>query len=93
MATNTKRIRRCHVCGTVNELKEVSPNERVAHRCDSCGKHLAPFYFFEESELIGVGDNRLTMSLWKARGSYGPVWGIFALWTDDEPATAKLGDS
>lgn len=85
MATKQQiRVRRCQVCGAVNESENYPGSERVAHRCSSCGKHLAPFYFFDESELTGVGDDRLVMSLIKARGRYSPIMGIFALWSDED---------
>lgn len=73
-------IRRCHVCGAVNELENAA-----LHQCTNCRKHLAPFYYFDESELNGVGDNKLEMSLWNGKGTYHPIWGLSTYW-DDDPA-------
>jgi hypothetical protein len=71
-------IRRCHVCGTVNELENAA-----IQKCSHCRKHLAPFYYFDESELKGVKDNQLEMSLWNHQGSYHPLWGLSTYWEDE----------
>lgn len=75
----TKQFRRCHVCGTINELH--THRDNMVHSCDGCGKHLAPFYFFEESEQSGVADNGLQMSLRKEAIGYQPLWGFSAYWS------------
>lgn len=36
-------VRRCHICGRVSE-RGGEPVERCTH----CGKHMAPYYFFDE---------------------------------------------
>src|SRR5262245_1958419 len=84
MATNqVLHVRRCHVCGTVNEEAGASVT-----RCSKCGKHLAPFYFFEESRLEGIGDDRLETSLWDHHTllpeNYRPLWGFSTYWQLDE---------
>lgn len=72
-------IRRCHVCGTVTEQQD-SPVER----CESCGKHLAPFFFFNSEELErGISDRGLEMSLWKESIGYSPLWGIAIPWPEE----------
>jgi len=71
-------IRRCHVCGTVNE----SENSAI-HKCGHCRKHLAPFYYFDESQLKGVSDNKLEMSLWVQQAFYHPLWGLSTYWEDE----------
>jgi predicted nucleic acid-binding Zn-ribbon protein len=38
-------VRRCHMCGEVHE-SEGEPIEK----CNSCGKHFAPFFYFKERE-------------------------------------------
>ena len=80
MATRTVRhIRRCHVCGTVNE-QENHPVER----CKDCGKHLAPFFFFKTEDLEkGISDQGLEMSLWKESVGYSPLWGIAIPWPEE----------
>lgn len=77
-------LRRCHICGTVNEI-ETHRHETLDHSCSGCGKHLAPFYFFEESVHDGVGDNSLLMSLRKESIGYQPLWGLTAYWPKEEP--------
>lgn len=74
-------FRICHVCGSLNAAQ----NELV-HHCEGCGKHLAPFYFFDESKAMGLrnlsGDStqteRLTSSL--PLKEYPPIWGLTAYW-------------
>ena len=75
---NVYHIRRCHVCGTVNELKNAA-----IHQCTHCEKHLAPFYYFDESGLQGISDNGIEMSLWKLASTYHPIWGLSMYWEDD----------
>ncbi|MBX2995901.1 MAG: hypothetical protein KF681_13830 [Bdellovibrionaceae bacterium] len=53
------------------------------HKCGGCRKHLAPFYYFDESDLKGVGDNQLEMSLWNSKGTYHPLWGLSTYWDED----------
>lgn len=89
----TRRIRRCHVCGAVIDTEQVAGAEKIAQRCHCCGKHLAPFYFFDESELTGFGDDKLHLSLWKMRSGYSPIWGIFALWSDEDTHSVDPADS
>lgn len=71
-------IRRCHVCGTVNE----SVNSAV-QKCSQCKKYLAPFYFFEEHKLDGIGDVSLHLSTWKESSHYQPLWGLSHYWEDE----------
>lgn len=44
-------LRRCHVCGATIENKD-----RSMGACKHCGKHIAPFYYFDERQIIGFGD-------------------------------------
>lgn len=76
--TKMIHVRRCHVCGTVNEIENAA-----IHKCGNCRKHLAPFYYFDESDLKGVGDNKLEMSLWNTQGTYHPLWGLSTYWDED----------
>lgn len=41
--TNLVHFRRCHVCDGVSEM-----TESHVHKCEHCGKSLAPYYFFDE---------------------------------------------
>ena len=77
--TNIKvsHIRRCHVCGTVNE----SENSAV-HKCGSCGKHLATFYYFDESKLVGVSDSQLFLTRFKDVDNYNLMYGFSHYWEE-----------
>jgi predicted nucleic acid-binding Zn-ribbon protein len=73
-------IRRCHVCGTVNE----SENQAI-RQCTDCGKHLAPFYYFDESQLMGLAENGYHLSQVKDRDptqveTFKPLWGFSTYW-------------
>lgn len=70
-------IRRCHICGTVNEAES-----SAVHFCHSCGKHLAPFYYFDESKLDGIEVDKLFSSKNKKAKSYRPLWGISCYWQE-----------
>jgi len=50
-AESSIHIRRCHICGQINE-SEKSSNEQCAH----CGKFFAPFVFFDECSILGLDD-------------------------------------
>ena len=71
-------FRRCHVCGTINE----APGQLVSD-CSTCGKHLAPFHYFDESifmrlplrkDLKPIAESVLPFK------SYPPIWGLTAYW-------------
>jgi hypothetical protein len=70
-------IRRCHVCGTVNE----AANSAV-HKCHICGKHLAPFYYFDESKLDGLKEGDAYLSTWKQSPSFNPIYGLSSYWQE-----------
>ena len=72
-------IRRCHVCGTVNEAEGSAIN-----KCGQCGKYLAPFYFFDENRLDGIADNGLHLSEIKNATLTHPIWGISTYWLAPE---------
>lgn len=78
----TFHIRRCHVCDGVTELEGAA-----IHKCSHCGKHLAPFYYFDESKLEGLVDIGPHMSLWipsKATpGNFRPIWGLSTYWQEN----------
>ncbi len=70
-------IRRCHVCGMVNELKN-----QAIHKCVDCGKHLAPFFYFDESSLQGLTEGSPFLSIWKASTDWRPLWGLSTYWSE-----------
>ncbi len=76
-------IRRCHVCGFVNEQ-----SESAIHKCMQCGKHLAPFYYFDESKLEGIGEMEAYLSVWKQAqhppGTFNPIWGLSTYWQESQ---------
>ena len=65
--------RRCHVC---NEVSEVETGT-VKH-CGSCGKAMAPFFFFEEIETPVVSEFELRPAY--QLGTHPPVRGLTAYW-------------
>ncbi|GIL18768.1 MAG: hypothetical protein BroJett040_25190 [Oligoflexia bacterium] len=83
---SVSHVRRCHVCGTVNEAEG-----SAIVKCSKCRKHLAPFYFFEESKLEGLADNGLYMSQVKSSATTVPIWGLSTYWVGvkDESHTGR----
>lgn len=76
-------IRRCHVCGSVTESEG-----SAVHKCAHCGKHLAPFYYFDESKLEGLLESGPYLSTWKlakdlSPGSFNPIWGLSTYWQEN----------
>ncbi|MEK6773898.1 MAG: hypothetical protein AABY64_08150 [Bdellovibrionota bacterium] len=68
--------RRCHVCG---ELNEASGN--LVRQCSHCGKSLAPFFYFDESKVMGiVVEPRQTQDSKLPLREYPPLWGLTAYW-------------
>lgn len=73
-------FRLCHKCGEVSE--EVG---RLLMQCQSCGKHLAPFYYFDESRALGL--KAQTRSSYEEKmlsvlphKEYPPIVGLTAYW-------------
>ena len=78
---STTHVRRCHVCGAVNELEN-----QAVHRCSDCGKHLAPFYYFDESQVSGYDANGFYWSRhdefdpFSVVENYRPLFGLSTYW-------------
>lgn len=73
-------FRRCHVCGEVNSVEGA-----LVTSCQGCGKHLAPFYFFDESRAMGLNSNFYSSIKEPAESrlplkEYPPVWGLTVYW-------------
>lgn len=74
-------FRVCHQCGTVNSAE----NDLVT-ACECCGKHLAPFYFFDESRAMGLDHSNIYSSVREVKETllphreYPPIWGLTAYW-------------
>ncbi len=72
-------IRRCHVCGTVNESEQA-----VNLKCQNCGKHLAPYYYFDESSMTGVDCEGPYLSEFKKSTQFNPIYGLSFYWKDTD---------
>lgn len=71
-------LRRCHLCDAVNESQG-----EVVSRCESCGKFMAPFYFFKESEVVAYSDHDLrppAPPVEKLSEERLPIRGLTAYW-------------
>lgn len=84
-------FRRCHICGTAN-----SAEGDLVTACECCGKHLAPFYFFDESRAMGLTDSSFCSAKISddmgvkateretesvlPHKEYPPVWGLTVYW-------------
>lgn len=73
-------FRVCQCCGEVNEAVG-----QLVTKCHSCGKHLAPFYYFDESKAMGLqpdikssSEKRMISRL--PHSQYPPVFGLTAYW-------------
>jgi hypothetical protein len=69
-------LRRCHVCGAT--IEKIS---RSMGACDQCGKHIAPFYYFDERQIIGFGDIvGVSCRLGESNTTYVPLIGFGLYW-------------
>jgi predicted nucleic acid-binding Zn-ribbon protein len=72
-------LRRCHYCGHVNEGEE-----ELIHNCSHCKKNLAPFYYFDESKIIGLKSEEEANAEYKSSAlpwrEYPPVLGLTVYW-------------
>ena len=85
MSTSSKtHFRVCHLCGSVNHA-----DDDLVTECQDCGKHLAPFFFFDESRAMGLKNSNFYSNVNKARAEeqtvlphkeYPPIWGLTAYW-------------
>lgn len=72
--------RRCHVCGAVTE------REVKIERCDTCGKSVVPFFFFDDTKVPPPEDRQLKK---RFEGEMRPVLGLTAYWGADEAPPGK----
>lgn len=80
MAEVKTHFRRCHHCDTVNWARGY-----LVTTCHGCRKHLAPFYFFDESRALGLNPSITHSAEANAETKlpyveYPPVWGLTAYW-------------
>lgn len=79
--SNKTHYRLCHICGTAN-----SAYGQLVKVCETCGKHLAPFYFFDESRAMGIDNSNFCSSVREASATllphseYPPVTGLTVYW-------------
>lgn len=76
MSQSGSFLRRCHVCGATIEKES-----RSIGQCSCCGKHIAPFYYFDERQIIGFGDvlgDRFRLG--ESDHTYVPLVGIGLFW-------------
>ena len=79
--------RRCHVCGELNE----AAGELVRH-CHHCGKTLAPFFYFDESKVMGLAvEPRKEQESKLPLRDYPPLWGLTAYWEKDNESINESG--
>jgi hypothetical protein len=76
-------VRRCHVCGEVNEAENSLVSE-----CKFCGKHLPSFSFFDESLAMGLKTPEQAASEYKSSAlplrEYPPLTGVTVYWDTDD---------
>lgn len=73
-------FRVCHLCGTANHS-----DGSLVVQCQQCGKHLAPFYYFDESRAMGLASTvrsqyEETMRSTLPHQEYPPLCGLTAYW-------------
>ncbi len=80
MAELHTHYRRCHRC-----LYVTSCEGALVQECASCGKHLAPFQFFDESKAMGLQSSFYSKSSGSKKTTlpheeYPPVRGLTVYW-------------
>lgn len=68
-------FRRCHLCEGVTE-SEGAPVKSCGH----CGKPMAPFYFFNEAEVVPLSEYELRPAEECRMGERTPIRGFTAYW-------------
>jgi hypothetical protein len=81
--SSRQHLRRCHVCGYVNQVKN-----GTVEKCEHCNKAFSKFYFFEESNVEGITENGgIKMRSWseslRRSQDFQPIWGLTAFWEND----------
>ena len=74
----------CHHCTTLN-----TAGGELVQDCEGCGKHLAPFYFFDESKAMGIQNSDYYSTVNEALAAeaaelplkiYPPIYGLTVYW-------------
>lgn len=66
-------IRKCHVCGTINE-----DEKEPITKCSHCQKSLAPFFYFDDKVKVVLSDTHLRPPLME--GEFSPIHGLTVYW-------------
>ena len=66
-------VRRCHVCGGVNEVEEGK-----VEKCSHCHRSLAPFYYFDDRLSLVASDSEVRQEL--PPQEYIPIQGLTVYW-------------
>lgn len=84
MGSNPRLIhyRRCHVCGAVTE------SFQKIERCECCGKHVAPFFYFDDLATTPPSDSGVDGR--KTEPGIKPLLGLTAYWTS-KSSSGPLG--
>lgn len=80
---NKVHVRRCHVCGEVNEAEG-----HLVSECSFCGKQLSPFFYFDESLAMGLKTPEEAAKEYKSSAlplrEYPPLTGITVYWEAED---------
>lgn len=71
-------FRRCHVCGQVNE-----GSGSLVTTCSDCGKHLNPFYYFNECKILDYPSDKHEQAYFSNAlplKEYPPIIGLTVYW-------------
>ena len=68
-------FRRCHHCFGVSETEGAQ-----IERCSHCEKPMAPFYFFNDAEVMPLSESELRPADERRSGERVPVRGFTAYW-------------
>lgn len=71
-ANNSLFYRRCHICDSVTGGRE------PVLKCGACGKHMAPFFFFDVRQSLIYSDLPLDRN--KSTDKYKPIEGLTVYW-------------
>lgn len=76
-------VRRCHVCGEVNEA-----HGKLVTDCAFCGKQLPAFFYFDEKLAMGLKSPEEAAKEYKSSAlplrEYPPLTGITVYWDEDK---------
>lgn len=72
-------VRRCHMCGEITEVQG-----QLLSECAHCGKHLSPFYYFNEKLAMSLITLEQASREYKSsalpHAEYPPIFGLTAYW-------------